>query len=279
MKQPFFSVIIPALNEEKYLPTILQSLSVQTHRDFELIIVDGGSKDRTIAVFERFKQVIPSANIYIADRANVGFQRNLGAKKATGKYLVFLDADCDVSDTFLEEIHLSAVKKKFPFATTWIKPDSKKPIDLMMLFLANLGQELAKLLNKQYTGGYNTIVKKEVFEKLNGFREEIRIGEDHDFALRAQKKNIEVTILKEPLVTYSLRRYRAKGLLPVLRKQAAAQISTLLDNPITSKLFDYPMGGQAHKITNKKKINLAKVDTYIRGIKKLEKKIDRLLEE
>lgn len=279
MKQPFFSVIIPTLNEEKYLPTILHALTRQTHRDFQLIVVDGGSKDKTAATFEKYKSLMPSASFQIADRANVGHQRNLGAKKANGKYLVFLDADCDVGDTFLEEIHLAAVKKKFLLATTWIKPDSKKPIDMMMLFLANLGQELAKLLNKQYTGGYNTIVKKEIFEKLKGFREEIRIGEDHDFAIRAQKKNIEITILKEPLVTYSLRRYRARGLLPVLRKQAAAQVSMLLDNPVTSKLFDYPMGGQAHIIKKKKKINLAKIDTYLRGIRRLESKIDRLLEE
>lgn len=275
----FFSIIIPTLNEEKYLPTISESLSRQTFKDFELILVDGRSKDQTIKIFKKFKDLLPSADLIISDKANVGYQRNLGAKKAKGEYLVFLDADCDVGETFLEELHVAAVKQKFPFATTWIKPDSEKPIDNLMLFLANLGQELAKVVNKQYTGGYNTIVKKEVFEKLKGFREDLKISEDHDFALRAQKKDIEVTILKEPQVIFSLRRYRSEGILPVLRKVTEGQIYYFLQNPISSAFFEYPMGGHVHQIRKKKKINLVKINAYIKAIKKLENKIVDLLKD
>lgn len=277
MKQPFFSVIIPTLNEEKYLPTILQSLSKQTYRDFELIVVDGGSKDKTAQVFQKY-QPSPGSYFFVSNKANVGYQRNLAAKRAKGKYLFFIDADCDIDFTFLEEIHLHAVKKNFLFATTWIKPDSDKSIDQLLVIIGNLGQELAKILKKQFTGGYNTIVKKEIFTKLGGFREDMKINEDHEFALRAQKHKIAVCILKEPQVIYSLRRWRAGGYLPLLRNYTKAQIALWLKGPLGIVAFDYPMGGHAHRI-KKKKIDLTKLNTYLKGIKRIERKIDRLLEE
>lgn len=278
-KRPFFSVVIPTLNEEKYLPTILKSLEKQTYRNFEVIVVDGKSEDKTEKVFRRFVSKLPFSRFILADKANVGYQRNLGSKKAKGKYLVFLDADTDVEETFLEEVHVAAIKKKFSLATTWIVSDSDKPVDNLMMFFGNLIAELAKEVNKPFAGGYNTIVKKDTFVRLNGFREDIKISEDHDFSIRALKKNIECVILKEPRVTYSLRRYRVEGTLPVLRKYVHGQIYNLLKGPITKEIFDYPMGGQAHRPERKKKAKLIKLDRYLRAIERLNEKITRLLSE
>lgn len=276
--KPFFSVIIPSLNEEKYLPTILKSLAGQTYRNFELILIDGRSEDKTVAVFDKFKSQLPAARLIISDKRNVGHQRNLGGKNAQGEYLVFLDADVDVCETFLEEIHLAAVKQKFRLATTWIMPDSDKPIDKLMLTIGNLSQEIAKVINKPYTGGYNTIVKRDFFLKISGFREDVLVSEDHDFALRANKAGVSPVILKEPYVVWSLRRFRAEGKLQVLRKCAQTGMHTLLKGPITKELFDYPMGGQAH-VRRKKKLDWTKLNTYLHAIRRLENKVVRLLEE
>ncbi|MCJ7740686.1 glycosyltransferase, partial [Candidatus Microgenomates bacterium] len=213
-----------------------------------------------------------------SEKRNVSHQRNLGADRARGKYLVFLDADCDIDPTFLEELHIEAVKRNFPFATTWIRPDSDDTGDKLMVLASNLFQELAKGINRPYAGGYNTIIKKEIFKKIKGFREDIFISEDFELALMAKKKGVEVTILKEPQVVWSLRRFRSIGTLPALRKCAKSLIWTALKGPITQKIFDYPMGGDAHKIDKKKKIDLTKLDTYLKGIEDLEKKINKLLE-
>lgn len=278
MSAPFFSVVIPTLNEEKYLPILLQSLVKQTLRDFEVIVVDGGSKDKTSEVFDKYKRQIPEAQILTSDRANVGYQRNLGGKKARGEYLIFFDADVKMEPTFLEELHLAIMKKKFLFATTWMVPDSHKSQDALLVTMGNLGQELAKALDKPIAGGLNTIIKRSTFLKLKGFLENTKINEDHEFAIRANKNKINLTILKDPHVVVSLRRFRSEGILPVLRKYAQVQYYNFTQSPFQSAFFDYQMGGHVHKM-KRKKINWTKLNTYLRAIRRLEDKINRFLLE
>jgi glycosyltransferase involved in cell wall biosynthesis len=244
-----------------------------------MLLVDGKSDDKTITIFDKFKSKLPAARLIISDKRNVSHQRNLGGKNSTGEYLVFLDADVDVAETFLEELHVAAIKHKFKLATTWIMPDSDKPIDKLMLTIGNLSQEIAKVINKPYTGGYNTIVKRDFFLKISGFREDVLVSEDQDFALRANKAGVSPVILKEPYVVWSLRRFRAEGKLRVLRKCAQAGIHNLLRGPITKELFDYPMGGHVHVKKKKKKVDLTKLNTYIHAIRKLENQMVRLFEE
>jgi len=276
MKPPFFSVIIPTLNEEKYLPKLLIQLANQTFREFELVLVDAQSNDRTVEVFRKFRDKTPSSKIFISDQRNVSYQRNLGARKARGKYLIFFDADVYIEKTFLEEIHLAAVKKKFKLATTYILPDSNRDIDQILLVLSNLGQEIAKIIKKPFLGEYNTIIDREIFLKLKGFREDVTMSEGHDLALRAFKKKIEMVILPEPKLVMSLRRFRSEGTLMVLRKSAQSFIYTLLKGPITHKMFEYRMGGHVHK-KRRGKADLSKINTYIKAIERLEGKINKVL--
>ena len=69
--KPFFSVVIPTLNEERYLPKLLGNLAGQIDRDFEVIVIDGHSKDRTIERARGFKGGIKRLRILAAERANV----------------------------------------------------------------------------------------------------------------------------------------------------------------------------------------------------------------
>lgn len=276
MEDVFFSVIIPTLNEQKYLPKLLQILSKQTFRNFETIVVDANSVDKTRQVFDRVQKELPQAVFINVTKQNVSYQRNYGAKNAKGSYLVFLDADVEMESTFLEELHLAVMKKKFLLATTWIAPDSDRSIDQAMIVFANLALELAKSINKPFSGGYNTVVRKDIFEKLNGFNEKLPISEDHDFTIRAYKKGIEVCILKEPRITMSLRRLRSEGTLTTLRKCAISSSHLILKGPITKELFDYPMGGHVHKIRRKKNIS-ARINYYLKSIDKMQEKLLQLL--
>lgn len=74
MVAPRFSVIIPTLNEEKFLPNLLTSLSEQTEESFEVIVVDGKSKDKTVAVAESFKKKLP-LRVIVCDRGSLQIGR------------------------------------------------------------------------------------------------------------------------------------------------------------------------------------------------------------
>lgn len=276
MQDIFFSVVIPTLNEQTYLPKLLQALTKQTFRNFETIIVDANSKDKTRLVFEKFKKNIPRAVFINVQKQNVSYQRNYGATNSHGYYLIFLDADVEIEPTFLEELHLAVMKRKFLMATTWIAPDSDKSIDQAMIVFANFGIELAKSINKPFSGGYNTIVRRDIFDKLKGFTEKLPIGEDHDFTIRAYKKGIDLCILREPRITMSLRRLRSEGTLTTLRKYAISTSYFILKGPITKALFDYPMGGHVHKIRKKKNIS-QRINYYLKTIDKIQEKLLRLL--
>src|ERR1035437_2498822 len=101
------SIIIPALNEEHYLPRLLQSIVKQDYRGkLEVIVVDGGSKDNTVKLAGEFKEKIKDL-IIASTSKGISHQRNFGAEKAKYKYLMFLDAD-----TFLPEHFLSKITQK-----------------------------------------------------------------------------------------------------------------------------------------------------------------------
>ncbi len=276
MEDIFFSVVIPTLNEQVFLPHLLRSLANQTFRNFETIVVDSNSKDKTRQVFDKFKKDIPHATFINVQRQNVSYQRNYGAANSKGSYLVFLDADVEMEPTFLEELHLAVMKKKFVLATTWIAPDSTSSIDQAMIVFANLAIDLAKSINKPFSGGYNTIVRKDIFEKLKGFNEKLPISEDHDFTIRAYKKGIDLCILREPRITMSLRRLRSEGTLTTLRKYAITSTHLVLKGPITKELFDYQMGGHVHKKRKKKKIS-ERINYYLKSIDKIQDKLLQLL--
>jgi glycosyltransferase involved in cell wall biosynthesis len=94
------SVVIPALNEEKYLARCLNSLVCQSRKDpVEIIVVDGGSTDRTIQVAKEYAH-----KVLVELARPVGAARNIGAKQAEGEVLAFIDADTIACEEWLEEI-------------------------------------------------------------------------------------------------------------------------------------------------------------------------------
>ena len=91
------SVIVPTLNEEKYLRPTLQSLANQTYQDFELIVKDGVSGDNTVDIAKEY------ADLVISEKdVSIGDARNQGAKRAKGDVLAFLDADTSLDKNALE---------------------------------------------------------------------------------------------------------------------------------------------------------------------------------
>jgi glycosyltransferase involved in cell wall biosynthesis len=244
MRKPFLTVVIPTLNEEKLLPRLLASLSSQVYRDFEVILIDAKSKDKTVTLARKFKRKIPGFKIYLSNKKNVGFQRNMGAGKAKGKYLVFFDADVVVPENFLDEVAAHLKKEKTELLTTWLMTENRKLQSRVIETTVNVMTEMAKMINKPFAGGYNLVVKRSLFKRMGGFDEEIVHGEDHEFTMRCYEAGVELLILKYPRLFYSTRRFDKYGFFNVLKKDATSAIQAMSGKPMKKLSFDYQMGGE-----------------------------------
>ena len=268
---PFFSVVIPTLNEEKFLPRLLADLVVQKERDFEVLVVDGSSNDKTASEAKKFEHKLP-LTVMVVNRSNVSVQRNFGAERAKGKYLVFFDADVQIPSRFLSQLHEYLLKHPVPFLTTYMRGDSRNMYDLAILRLFNLISDAAKLLDRPIVGGYNLIVLRGVFQTVGGFRQEVIYAEDQDLADRLTKNGYELTILRSPRLTFSLRRFRHEGRLTSMRRFAKASLHILTKGPITQEIFSYPMGGGHYKFKQKEQIKpqtLLEMERYVKKFVKL----------
>jgi glycosyltransferase involved in cell wall biosynthesis len=98
-KNPKISVVIPTLNEEKHIANLLFSLTNQSFKDFEIIIIDGGSLDKTIEKAKKF-----DAQIFVKPGLKEYVSRNEGAKVARGEILLFTGADVIMCDKALEKV-------------------------------------------------------------------------------------------------------------------------------------------------------------------------------
>lgn len=250
MEKVFFSIVIPTLNEEKFLPKLLGCLARQKFSRFEVIVVDGESEDKTIKVAENWTGKLAKKKIDLvvikSEKRNVSYQRNLGAKKARGEYLVFFDADVEIGKDFLAKVHKHIQEEETLLMTTWLEPDSKEVVDELLVLLTNYSIELTKYMRRPFMPGFNIIVEKNLFFALGGFDETVKHSEDHLFIQRAKKKGVNFRFLKEPSLTVSLRRFRSEGRVTVLRKYMKSLTYILIKGKIDKNLFDYPMGGAYH---------------------------------
>lgn len=268
--KPFFSVVIPTLNEERLLPKLLTSLSRQLDKDFEVIVVDGKSEDRTVKKTEEFVKKLPELKVVLSDRRNVCFQRNKGAAAAKGKFLVFFDADVTLPANFLSQIdYYLKENKKVKFLTTWLKTDSHSEKDKLLALFYSVYLEVAKSLGKPLAPGFCVVVDEKVFKTSEGFNEKLKIVDDHEFSMRLHSKGIDLTILKSPRIVFSLRRFRREGTLNAIRKYVGVTMEVFTNGPFSERIFryEYPQGG--------------KVGTVRRpnGLEKTLKRYHRILKE
>jgi glycosyltransferase involved in cell wall biosynthesis len=223
-----FSICIPTLNEEKYIGGILGCLEKQTYKDFEVIVVDGNSKDKTKEEVLKFSGKYPLSFIESPERG-VSFQRNYAAKKAKNDYLIFFDADVMIEDDFLQRIHEVIEETNVDILTAWGKPISDRPIDEFIYLFVNIFMlEMIKKTNPGAIGVF-ICVKKSSFEKIGGFRENVNFGEDYDLAKRLHESGFTYTLLKNPKVHVSVRRFDKEGRLNMIIKNLRASSYFLID--------------------------------------------------
>ncbi len=266
-----FSIIIPTLNEEKFLPKLLDSLAVQTDKNFEVIVVDGKSKDKTTAVARSYSKKLTKLHIVVSPKASLPLQRNLGAQQAKGEWLIFIDADSVLFPYFIERINIFIKEKDPSLFTTWMRPDSNDPKDANIALLANLIIGTSMIIHKPVGTGPLTAVRHDVFERVGRYDETHNYNEDADFNMRMYKNNVIFEIIPETLYVWSLRRIRQQGKLKVLQQYIISAVPMILFNKPLKYMPGYIMGGQLY---DKKKVHAAvTLRRYEKNLKKLLKEI------
>lgn len=221
------SIIIPTLNEEKYLPLLLDSLVAQTNKDFEVIVVDGKSSDKTVTIAQTYKTKLPSITI-ITSQCGLPLQRNFGAKVSRGKWLVFSDADSIVVPYFIDRVTQFIQKENPSVFATWFQPDSSNNKDAMYTLLGNLSVELMIFFKRPFPLGPLACFRRDVFELVGGYDETHKYHEDVDLGLRLKKRGIPFSLLRETLFVWSLRRFRKEGTLKVMQQYLLSTLPVLL---------------------------------------------------
>lgn len=197
---PFISIVIPAHNEEEFLPATLNALKKQNYRHFETIVVTNGCTDRTAdAVRGKCDQ------LYELEERGLGPARNLGAAKAHGNLLLFLDAD-----TILEQNALQIIARKFKrhhsAGTLRGVPDYDKASYKVIYFLKNFVHK-----SHAHHGSSGVILCwKDHFDAVGGFDNELYLRENSDLMKKLRQFGSYKYISSTPAIT-SMRRYEKTG--------------------------------------------------------------------
>lgn len=271
MITPFFSVVIPTLNEEKFLPNILNDLSTQSEKDFEVIIVDGGSNDATRVIAQRYEKSYPISALNV-HKKNVSFQRNYGAARAKGKYIIFIDADSGISLTFIKVLKKNILKRQGLIFLPSIVPKENNSQARPIFKFANFIVEFSQNTIRPFSNGGTMIWERNFFQAIGGFDENLYLAEDHNIIQRANKWGVKAKFIHQIKIKFSLRRMKREGQLVFFYKNIIAATHTFIGGRIKNKIFDYEMGGARYDNLKKKLSFDEKFKSYLLQFNKFFKK-------
>ena len=235
-----YSVIVPVYNRPNECEELLESLTHQTQRDFEVIIVEDGSSVPCSEVVERYADKL-AVHYYDKPNSGPGQTRNYGVERANGEYVIILDSDVVLPEGYFAAIDAELAanpcdafggpdRAHESFSTT------QKAINYAMTsFFTTGGIRGGKAkLDKFYPRSFNMGVRREVYEALEGFSA-MRFGEDIDFSTRIFKSGYRCRLFPEAWV-YHKRRTDLKKFFKQVHNSGIARIHLSHRHPGTHKL-------------------------------------------
>ena len=185
---PFFSVVIPLYNKERFIANTLKSLLLQTFSDFEVLIINDGSTDRSESIALSFDD--GRIRYFSQENQGVSAARNFGISNASADHIAFLDADDYWHPTFLESMHNRMLQlPEFLVFAAAIEIETSKTVFKPQYSIAKTGEfeivdyfEASQKESAIWTS--SAAFHKSVFEKTGGFDSNIRSGEDIDLWIR-----------------------------------------------------------------------------------------------
>lgn len=235
-----YSIIIPVYNRPDEVDELLQSLTRQTFRDFEVLVVEDGSSVPCRDVVGKYNEQL-LLRYFEKPNSGPGQTRNYGAERSQGEYLIILDSDC-----ILPPDYLAAVEKELQTAPAdaFGGPDRahksfsdiQKAINYSMTSFFTTGgiRGGKKKMDKFYPRSFNMGVRREVYLKLGGFSK-MRFGEDIDFSIRIFKAGYRCRLFPDARV-YHKRRTDLKKFFKQVHNSGIARINLYKKYPESLKL-------------------------------------------
>ncbi len=236
------SIIIPALNEEKLLPVLLEQLtepSLKNKYDYEIIVSDGGSTDKTVEIAKQYTEKV--ITVSTNEKQNISQGRNAGAKIAEGEILIFLNCDTMIEKPF-DFFDLVANKfypGKYLAMTCAVKvfPADSKFIDLVFLTFYNYYFWFLNIIGLGMGRGECHVVRRSVFNELHGYDEKLIAGEDFELFKRIRRKG-KILFANNITIFESPRRYRKYGHFKILFTWLSNSISVIFTKRSLSKTWE-----------------------------------------
>lgn len=198
MKSKKYSFIIPVYNGEKTIERCLNSILEQSCKDYEIIVINDGSNDRTKEIVKKYKGI----RLINVENGGQGKARNLGIKKAVGEYILFVDADDYIDEKLLETINnvrdltkYDLIKYKYSIYNNKLKIIEEDLPNIK----GNIIDDSTKLLAKKYYFSVDSAYKREFIIKNKITFGEGYIYEDYEFWLKACIKANKSYVLYKPL--------------------------------------------------------------------------------
>jgi rSAM/selenodomain-associated transferase 2 len=212
------SVIIPVLNEQEYMHHIFKHITQQKSKDglLEIVVVDGGSTDQTVAVAKEYGAKV------VQGQKGRAKQMNLGARVASGGILYFLHVDT-LPPTHFDTSILTAIQEGHKAGCFQMRFDQDSN------FLKFFGWCTRINLRVCRGGDQSLFISRSFFEELDGFNESYVIYEDNEFIGRIYRRT-PFKILPDRVIT-SARRYREKGMVRLQFHFAMIHIKHFLGAP------------------------------------------------
>ncbi len=205
-----YSIIVPVFNRPDEVDELLESLTRQTNKDFEVVIVEDGSEIRCEDVVGKYADRL-SAQYFEKPNSGPGQSRNYGAERSRGEYLIVLDSDVVLPEGYLAEVDKELTSNP---CEAFGGPDRahesftpvQKAINYSMTSFFTTGgiRGGKKKLDKFYPRSFNMGIKKSLYEQLSGFSN-MRFGEDIDFSIRIFKSGARCRLFPEAWVWHKRR--------------------------------------------------------------------------
>lgn len=209
---PSISVVIPCLNEEKFVHKLLDCLGRQTLKPDEVIVADSMSEDGTLETALRYQKKLPLQVVESAYRSP-GAARNAGAKAAHGDYLVFIDADITVPNSFIETINTFLEVNPVDFASPKYRSDGGHIADSALFWIVNLALFVrTRILRRIFGIGGVMCVRRSLHETIGGFDAGRQAHNDMEYLKKLKRQKPSFAYLDEMVVTHSSRRYQDQNI-------------------------------------------------------------------